>query len=57
MLSGSFCLKVKNKLKLNYENINKLTFDSELIKFTNKKKKLQNKKKILKKVIINNNKI
>ena len=38
MLSGSFCLKVKNKLKLNYENINKLTFDSELVKFTNKKK-------------------
>ena len=57
MLSGSFCLKVKNKLKLNYENINKLTFDSELVKFTNKKKKLQNKNKILKKIIINKSKL
>ena len=55
MLSGSFCLKINNKLELNYENISKNTFDNELVKFTNKKKKLQNKKKFIKKININKN--
>ena len=55
MLSGSFCLKINNKLELNYENISKNTFDNELVKFTNKKKQLQNKKKFFKKININKN--
>lgn len=57
MLSGSFCLKTNNKLKLNYENINKIRFNKELIRFTNKKKKLQNKKKSIKKININEKKL
>ena len=57
MLSGSFCLKVNNKIKLSSENINKIIFNNELIKFTNKKKKLQNEKKFSKKININKNKL
>ena len=57
MLSGSYCLKISNKLKINFENINKLLFNKELVKFTNKKKKLQNKKKNLKNTNIDQKKL
>jgi len=39
MLSGSFCLKINNKLKTFYENISKSSFNKKLISFTNQKKK------------------
>ena len=57
MLSGSFCLKKNDKLKLNYEKINKKTFNNELVKFTNKKKKLQKKNIFLKKINIDKKKL
>jgi len=57
MLSGSFCLKKNDKIQLFYENIDKQYFNSELIKFTNKKKQTKVKKNKINIVTINKDKL
>jgi len=40
ILSGDYCLKINNKIKCKYQNIQKKEFNDKLIKFTLSKKKI-----------------
>ena len=57
MLSGSFCLKVDDKIKIFYENISKKKFNNELSNYTKKRKKLSVKNVLAKKIDINDSKL